>query len=98
MAFALTWSPTARLDLWDLLSYIAESDPQAAAEFGRSVLKSIERLADFPESGRIVPEFNDPTIREVVRRPCRVVYRLKKGEREVEIARIWHAARGIPEL
>ena len=58
----------------------------------------MEGLADFPESGRIVPEFNDPTIREVVRKPCRVVYRIDHEKRIVEIARVWHAARGAPVI
>ncbi|HNU31913.1 MAG TPA: type II toxin-antitoxin system RelE/ParE family toxin [Sedimentisphaerales bacterium] len=55
-------------------------------------------MADFPESGRVVPEFDDPTIREVIRRPCRIVYRVKHQERIIEIARIWHTARGMPHL
>jgi toxin ParE1/3/4 len=80
------------------LSYISEFDREAAASFGRNVFDSVERLTDFPESGRIVPEFKDPTIREIIRKPCRIVYRLKKDEALVEIARIWPAARGIPKV
>ncbi len=68
------------------------------ARFGQSVFDAVDRLIDFPESGRIVPEFRDPTIREIIRKPCRIVYRLKKDESPVEIARVWHAARGIPEI
>ena len=98
MAFKLDWAPQARLDLWDLLSYISESNRQAAADFGLGVFGAIERLTEFPESGRMVPEFQDPAIREIIRRPCRIVYRLKRDESLVEIARIWHAARGIPEI
>ncbi len=98
MAFRLTWAPSARLDLKELAAYIAESRPAAAARFVRHVFRAVEHLADFPESGRTVPEFNDPAIREVIRRPCRIVYRVKAEERTLEIARIWHAARGIPEL
>lgn len=98
MAFTLIWSPAARLDLWDILSYINESNPQAAGDFGRSVFTVVEHLAIFPESGRMVPEFNDPTIREVMRKPCRIVYRLKQNEQVIEIARIWRFARGTPEL
>ena len=98
MAFTIVWSPTARFDLRDILSYISEFDPAAAASFGRNVFDSIERLIDFPESGRIVPEFRDPTIREIIRKPCRIIYRLQKEEAIVEIARIWHAARGIPAI
>ncbi len=98
MACRLTWAPSARLDLRELASYIAESRPAAAARFVRHVFDAVEHLADFPESGRIVPEFNDPAIREVICRPCRIVYRVKASERIVEIARVWHAARGIPQL
>jgi toxin ParE1/3/4 len=98
MAYQLIWAPSARLDLRELTSYIAESRPIAAARFVKQVFHVVEHLTDFPESGRVVPEFADPNIREVIRRPCRIVYRVKSQERIVEIARIWHAARGIPQL
>ncbi len=98
MAFELIWSPTARLDLWDTLSYISKSDPQAARDFGSHLFDSVEQLRHFPESGRMVPEFDDPDIREIVRKPCRIVYRVRHSEQLVEIVRIWHAARGIPEI
>jgi plasmid stabilization system protein ParE len=98
MAYELIWAPSARLDLRELAAYIAESRPVAAGRFVRQVFRLVGQLADFPESGRMVPEFEDPNLRELIRRPCRIVYRVKPQERIVEIARIWHAARGIPEL
>jgi plasmid stabilization system protein ParE len=55
----------------------------------------VERLSTFPESGRMVPERNDPSIREVVVKPYRVVYRLKPGL--VEIATVFRASRMSPE-
>ena len=98
MAYELIWAPSARLDLRELAAYIAESRPVAAGRFVRQVFRLVGQLVDFPESGRIVPEFGDPNIRELIRRPCRIVYRVKPQEGIVEIARIWHAARGMPEL
>ncbi len=98
MAYGLTWAPAARLDLKDLAAYIAEDNPTAARRFVRSVFQLVERLTDFPESGRIVPEFNDSQVRELLRRPCRIVYRIKPEDQIIEIVRVWHAARGIPEL
>ena len=98
MAFKLIWSPSARLDLKDIATFIAEDSRSAAERFVRNLLLSVEGLADFPESGRIVPEFNDATIREVIRKPCRVVYRIDHKKRTVEIARVWHAARGAPVI
>ncbi len=93
MAYQLIWS--GRLPL---ASYIAESRPNTAARFVTQVFHTVEQLAAFPESGRVVPEFGDPDIREIVRRPCRIVYRVKSEGRTVEIVRVWHAARGIPQL
>ena len=98
MAFKLIWSPTARFDVKDIAAFIAEDSASAAERFVRSLLQAVERLADFPESGRIVPEFGDPAIREVIRKPCRIVYRVDHRKRIVEIARVWHAARGSPNV
>ena len=98
MAFKLIWSPLARLDIKDIAAFIAEESPSAADRFVRSLFQTAERLADFPESGRIVPEFGDPNIREAIRRPCRIVYRIRRRKRTIEIARVWHAARGTPKF
>ena len=98
MAFKLIWSPTARLDLKDIAAFIAEDSPKAADRFVNSLFQAVERLVDFPASGRIVPEFGDSKIREVIRKPCRIVYRIRRRKRTVEIARVWHAAKGTPDI
>jgi len=98
MAYKLIWSPSARLDLKDLARFIAEDNSFAAERFAKNVFQTVERLIDFPESGRTVPEFDDPTIREVIRRPCRIIYRVNHTKETVEIVRVWHAARGIPKI
>ena len=98
MAYKLIWAPSARLDLKDIASYIAEASPQSSIRFVKSIFQNIERLFDFPESGRIVPEFDDPCIRELIRKPCRIIYRVKSRENIIEIVRIWHAARGLPKI
>ena len=64
MAYQVIWAPCARLDLKELASYIAEARPRASTRFIKRVFQMVEYLADFPESGRVVPEFNDPAIRE----------------------------------
>ena len=98
MACKLIWAPSARLDLKEIASYIAESRPEASARFVKNLFHSIEHLKDFPESGRAVPEFDDPSIREIIRKPCRIVYRIKQQKEIIEIVRIWHAARGTPQI
>jgi plasmid stabilization system protein ParE len=98
MAFKLIWSPSARLDLKEIATFIAEDSPLIAERFVRSLFEVVERIAEYAESGRIVPEFGEPTIREVIRRPCRIVYRLNRRKRTLEIVRVWHGARGTPDL
>lgn len=55
-----------------------------------------ERLVQFPESGRMVPEFRLPYLRELVVRPYRIVYRLRGDV--VEIVTVFHSARLLPDL
>jgi toxin ParE1/3/4 len=98
VAFKLIWSPSALLDVKDIAVFIQEDNPSAARRFVKSLFQAVERLADFPNSGRIVPEFDDPAIREVVRRPFRIVYRIDSPERTVQIVRVWHTARGTPDI
>ena len=98
MAYKLIWAPSARLDLKELSSYIAESRPEVSRRFVQSIFRTVEPLVQFPESGRVVPEFGISAIREVIRKPCRIVYRIKADQKIVEIVRVWHAARGIPQL
>jgi plasmid stabilization system protein ParE len=45
--------------------------------------QAVSRLENHPRSGRIVPELTDPSIREIVVRDYRVVYRLREGFAEV---------------
>jgi plasmid stabilization system protein ParE len=55
-------------------------------------------LDGFPFLGRVVPEFKIKSIREIIHRPYRIVYRVGEEQELIEILRVWHAARGIPKL
>ena len=98
MAYQIAWSPSARWDLLDLKDYISMDSPEIAKQFISSLFSAVERLGDFPQSGRVVPEFDDEQLREIIRKPCRIVYRLNPDKSTVEIVRVWHAARGIPGI
>jgi len=92
----LRWSPHAVRDLESIRDYIATDSPRYAALVIERIMGAVERLTDFPESGRIVPERNDPAIREVIVKPYRIVYRLRPGL--VEIATVFRASRMFPEV
>lgn len=96
MAVRIIWSPSARLDLHDLKEYISLDSPEIAKRFIASLFESVERLEVFPQSGRTVPEFEDKHLREAIRKPCRIVYRLNADHSSIEIIRVWHTSREIP--
>jgi plasmid stabilization system protein ParE len=66
--------------------------------FGYELISETDRLQEFPELGRSVPEYRDDNIREIIFRPYRIVYRIDHERRLCEIARVWHSARGLPQL
>ena len=98
MAYKLIWSPAARDDLHDIVVFIARDNPNRAMSFGYELISETDRLQAFPEFGRIVPEYRNETIREIVFRPYRIVYRVDNKNKVCEIARVWHSARGILQL
>jgi addiction module RelE/StbE family toxin len=98
MGYQIALSPSARRDLRDIVRYISLDSPNRAISFGQFLIGNTKRLADFPEMGRIVPEFDHPDIREIVVRSYRVIYRVDHVEQRVDVARFWHGARGNPEI
>jgi plasmid stabilization system protein ParE len=81
-----------------VFDYIARDSPENAARFVRMLMDSTRKLGEFPKLGRILPDFEDPTIRELVVRSYRIIYRLDPDNERAEVVRFWHAARGTPKI
>ena len=69
----IVWSPVALRDIESIRAYIAEDSPRVAELVIGRIIQAVERIRICPESGRKVPERNDPEIREVIVPPYRVV-------------------------
>lgn len=81
-------------DLEELVSWNAEQGrPEKGARIVADILSQLERLADFPDLGRVVPEFSHPLLRELVRPPFRIVYRREPAA--VRILRVWRSERPL---
>src|SRR5205085_2148318 len=98
MAYKLIWSPAARDDLHDIVVFIARDNPKRAMSFGYQLISETDRLQSFPELGRIVPEYENQRLREIIFRSFRIVYRLNYDRKMCEIVRVWHSARGVPPI
>ncbi|MCD4718060.1 MAG: type II toxin-antitoxin system RelE/ParE family toxin [Desulfobacterales bacterium] len=84
------FTPSARTQFLSALSYIRKDKPSAALTFRNQAEKILRRLEDFPESGKIIPEFIDLPYREVIISPYRFFYKTK--EDIVWIVAVWHGA------
>ena len=86
------FAESAIADLEDIRAwYVKLEIPEVGERLLRDVVLQVERLADFPESGRVVPEFGIAPLREIIHPPFRIVYRLDAGR--VRIVRVWRSER-----
>jgi toxin ParE1/3/4 len=98
MAFKIIWSQTAVEDLKGIVQYIALDDSNAAANLAERIIQRIESASKLPFSNRAVPEKAEESIREAILKPYRLIYQVDSDRSVIHILRIWHAARGIPDI
>ena len=90
------WSPGLIEDLESILGYIERTSPDYARAVGQQIVDAIEAIGDFPESGSIVPEFNDLNLREKFVFRYRLIYRVR--EDAVIVLTIHHGNRELGDL
>ena len=90
----IIWRPRALRRLDDIADFIADDNPEAAQRWVAEIFAAVERLENFPLSGRIVPEANRNDIREVIYRKYRIVYRVKS--KTVDILTVRHSRQLLP--
>ena len=73
--------------------YVEQGVADVGERLLRDIVESIEALAEHPDMGRIVPEFGQPFLRELIRPPFRIVYR--RDPRRVRIVRVWRNERPL---
>ncbi len=93
---SLSFAESAVLDLEAVLAWYEEQGvPQVGRSLVEEVLARVETLTDHPELGRIVPEFGQAFLRELIHPPFRLVYRLDPGQ--VRVVRVWRSERLMKE-
>ena len=86
------FTESATQDLEDILQYYAEQMvPHVGEKLVHEIINDIELLAGQPEMGRMVPEFEQQFLRELIRPPFRIVYRREK--KNIYIVRVWRSER-----
>lgn len=65
--------------------------PQIGQKFVAAIVAHIETLSTHPDIGRVVPEFNDELILELIHSPFRVVH--LRENKSINIIRVWRSER-----
>lgn len=82
-------------DLREIYHYVAQDNSEVAYRLRANLLEQVKLVSTFSQAGRMVPEFGSPAIRELIRKPYRIIYRIKENH-QIYVLRFWHAARGEP--
>lgn len=90
----IAWTEDAISSLEDVAKHISEDSVFYASNFAKKILVLVEKLKDFPSIGRIVPEYNDPEIRELIYQNYRIVYKI--SEKVVYLLLITHCSQELP--
>ena len=88
----ISFSKSAIEDLKDIKEYyLDQGAPQIGQDFVVSIVEHVASLSLHPDMRRVVPEFNDESMRELIHSPFRVVS--LRESRAISIIRVWRSAR-----
>ncbi|MCI0484997.1 MAG: type II toxin-antitoxin system RelE/ParE family toxin [Blastocatellia bacterium] len=90
----IVWSPLALEMVDEIADRIAEESLEAAKVWLIDIFGAVDRLQEFPESGRVVPEVKHSNIREIIFKNYRVIYRVER--KQVSILTVRHSRQRLP--
>ncbi len=91
-AVSISFAESAIRDLEEVRTWYTEQGvPDVGAKLVEEVFQRVQALADQPDMGRVVPEFGQPFLRELIQPPFRIVYR--RDLQSVRIVRVWRSER-----
>jgi toxin ParE1/3/4 len=88
------WSRRAVRDLSQIQLYVEADDPDAAGRWIRKLWERAERAARAPMTGRVVPEYGRPDLREVFVKNYRIIYRAE--DRDLVVVTVIEGHRLLP--
>jgi len=88
----IVWTELSIIDLKEIFDYIADDSIRYATITANKIYNRAQPLSNNPYIGRIVPEFNEKMIKELIEGNYRIIYRIK-NEVQVDIIRVYHVAR-----
>lgn len=88
------WTNTAIDHLLSIYEYVARDSEVYADRLMDQLTRRSQQISTFPRSGRRVPEYNAPDLREVIEGSYRIIYRIK--EEQIDVLAVVHSAQELP--
>jgi toxin ParE1/3/4 len=88
----IVWTELSISDLKEIFDYISDDSIRYATITVNKIYQRVQPITDNPYIGRMVPEFNENSIRELIEGNFRIIYRIKNNI-QIDILRVYHVAR-----
>lgn len=88
------WTNTAIDHLLSIYEYVSHDSNVYADRLMDRLTRRSQQIGTFPRSGRSVPEYEAPDIREVIEGSYRIIYRIK--EEQIDVLAVMHSAQQLP--
>jgi addiction module RelE/StbE family toxin len=88
------WTNTAEGHLDAIYHYIAQNSPSYAKRMVDRITRRSQQVAEYPLSGRKVPEYDFNQIREVIEGTYRIIYYIKSDQ--IDVLAVIHSSMNIP--
>jgi toxin ParE1/3/4 len=88
----VSFAESALRDLEEIKAwYVGQGVSDTGERLVAEVFQRVETLVDHPVIGRVVPEFGQSFLRELIHPPFRIVYR--HDTKHVRVVRVWRSER-----
>jgi toxin ParE1/3/4 len=89
------WTDEALIHLDNIYRHIAEDAPVYARRMVDKITRRSQQIGVFSQSGRMVPEYQDIDIREIIEPPYRIVYHITPDR--LDVLAVFHGAQLLPD-
>jgi len=90
----INWTPQSKNDLVSIAEYIAQDSQKFARIQIKRIRERVKQLKKFPNSGRVVPEYEDENLKELILGNYRIIYRISSVNR-IDIVTVHHSAKTL---
>ena len=89
----ISWSNQSLNDLDGIYEYIAKDSKFYAQRTVEKIIEKAKHILMFPESGKMVPEYNDKSIRQLLDGNYRIIYKISVNK--IMVVTVVHGARNL---